>query len=97
MKGQEEREGVGDEARKGKGVVWGCDQPKEGALINAPLIPAGFWSFLQNPVESSGIKFGRKTSQNVIPGDEYSCEMRSFLISCRNGPWNGQKGMQPEC
>ena len=28
MKVQEEREGAGDEG--GKGVMWGCDQPKEG-------------------------------------------------------------------
>ena len=33
MKGQEEREGVGDAGRKGKGVVWGCDQPKEGGWV----------------------------------------------------------------
>ena len=67
------------------------------ALIDAPLIPAGFRSFLWNPVKSGGIKFGRDTSQNDIPGDKYSCGMRSFLISRRNGPRNGQKGMQPEC
>ena len=72
-------------------------QIKAGALIDAPLIPAGFRSFLRNPVEFIGIKFGRDTSQNDIPGDEYSCGMRSFLISHRNGPRNGQKGMQPEC
>ena len=70
---------------------------KWGALIDAPLIPARFWSFLQNPAESRGIKFGRDTSQNVIPGDKYSSGMMSFLISRRNGPRNGQKGMQPEC
>ena len=64
-----------------------------GALINAPLIPAGFWSFLRNPVESGGIKFGRDTSQNDIPGDKYSGGMMSFLIS----HWNGQKGMVLEC
>ena len=34
------------------------------ALIDAPLIPARFRSFLRNPVESGGIKFGRDTSQN---------------------------------
>ena len=68
-----------------------------GALIDAPLIPAGFRSFLQNLVESGGIKFGRDTSQNNIPGDEYSCGMLSFLVSRWNGPQNGQKGMQPEC
>ena len=45
------------------------------ALIDAPLIPAGFRSFLRNPVESGGIKFGRDTSQNDILGDEYSCGM----------------------
>ena len=68
-----------------------------GALIDAPLIPAGFRSFLRNPVESGGIKIGRDTSQNDIPGDEYSGGMMSFLIGRRNGPQNGQKGMQPEC
>ena len=71
--------------------------PFHGALINAPLIPAGFQSFLQNLVESRGINFGRHTSQNDIPGDKYSSGMMSFQISCRNGPWNGQKGMQLEC
>ena len=67
-----------------------------GALIDAPLIPAGFWSFLRNPVEFGGIKFGRDTSQNDIPGDKYSSRMMSFLISHQNGSRNGQKGMQPE-
>ncbi|EDR05191.1 uncharacterized protein LACBIDRAFT_330008 [Laccaria bicolor S238N-H82] len=66
-------------------------------LYHAPLIPAGFWSFLWNPAESRGIKFGRDTSQNDIPGDKYSSGMMSFLISSRNGPRNGQKGMTPEC
>ena len=56
------------------------------------LISAGFWSFLQNPVESRGIKFGRDTSQNDILGDKNSSRMMSFLIS----HWNGQKGMEPE-
>ena len=67
------------------------------ALIDAPLIPAGFRSFLRNPVESGGIKFGRDTSQNDILGDRYSSGMMSFWISRRNGPRNGQKGMQLEC
>ena len=68
-----------------------------GALIDAPLIPARFRSFLRNPVESGGIKFGRDTSQNDIPWDTNSSGMMSFLISRQNGPRNGQKGMQPEC
>jgi len=29
-------------------------------LISPPLVPAGIWSFWQNPLESGGIKFGRK-------------------------------------
>ena len=70
--------------------------PPPGALIDASLIPAGFWSFLQNLVESGGIKFGRDTSQNDFPGDEDSCRMRSFLISHQNSLWNEQKGMQPQ-
>ena len=86
------RDGIKLNGRPGKNK-WGVG----GALIDAPLIPAGFQSFLRNLVESGGIKFGRDTSQNDIPGDEYSCGMRSFLISCRNGPRNGQKGMQLEC
>jgi hypothetical protein len=69
---------------------------KNGGLYHAPLIPAGFRSFLQNPAESRGIKFGPETSQNHIPGDEYSSGMMSFLISGRNGPRNGQKGMHKE-
>ena len=74
-------------------LIW----DKLGALIDAPLIPAGFRSFLQNPVESGGIKFGRDTSQNDILGDTNSSGMMSSLISRRNGPRNGQTGMQPEC
>ena len=45
-------------------TIWKC--PEARALINAPLIPAGFRSFLWNPVESRGIKFGRDNSQNHI-------------------------------
>ena len=33
---------------------------KKGRLYSAPLIPAGIRSFLQNPVDSGGMKFGRK-------------------------------------
>jgi len=47
-------------------------------------------------VESGGIKIGPEPSQNDIPGDEYSGRMVSFLISSRNGPRNGQKGMHQE-
>jgi hypothetical protein len=61
-------------------------------LSHAPLIPAGFRSFLRNPVDSGGIKFGPETSQNDIPVDEYSCGIMSFLFSSRNG----QKGMYQE-
>jgi len=67
-----------------------------GGLNHAPLIPAGFRSFLRNPAESRGIKIGPEPSQNDIPGDEYSGGMVSFLISSRNGPRNGQKGMHQE-
>jgi len=67
-----------------------------GGLNHAPLIPAGFQSFLRNPAESRGIKIGPEPSQNDILGDEYSGGMVSFLISSRNGPRNGQKGMHQE-
>ena len=36
--------------------VWGVI----GGLYSAPLIPAGIRSFLRNPVDSGGMKFGRK-------------------------------------
>jgi hypothetical protein len=47
-------------------------------------------------VESGGIKIGPEPSQNVILRDNYSSGMMSFLISSRNGPRNGQKGMHQE-
>jgi len=65
-------------------------------LNHAPLIPAGFQSFLWNPVESGGIKIGPEPSQNDILGDKYSSGMMLFLIGSQNGPWNGQKGMHQE-
>ena len=34
--------------------------PGTGGLYSAPLIPAGIWSFLQSPVDSRGMNFGRK-------------------------------------
>ena len=36
------------------------DDGKRGGLYSAPLIPAGIRSFLRNPVDSGGMKFGRK-------------------------------------
>ena len=83
--------GAVDESRM---VSWnGNGVMTKQALIDAPLIPAGFRWFLRNPVECGGIKFGRDTSQNDIPGDEYSSGMMSFQISRQNG----QKEMVPEC
>ena len=40
-----------------------------GGLYHAPVIPAGIWSFLWNPVESGGIIFGRAPCQNYHSGD----------------------------
>ena len=40
-----------------------------------------FWSFLQNPVEFRGFKFGRDTSQNYIPGDKYLSSLHSSTYS----------------
>ncbi len=37
-------------------------------LYHAPQIPAGFWSFQRNPVESRGIKNGRGASQHCHSG-----------------------------
>ena len=46
----------------GGGVACGGGPPWSwwslGGLSDAPVIPAGIRSFLRNPVESSGIKFG---------------------------------------
>ena len=67
------------------------------------LLSMPHW-FLPDSGHSCGIRWNPEESnlaetpaKMTFQGDEYSCRMMSFLISRRNGPWNGQKGMQPEC
>ena len=50
----------------------------EGGLYSAPLIPAGIWSFLWNPVDSRGMNFDRKAC--------YFCHSSAW--SFQNWDWN---------
>ena len=61
-----------------------------GGLYHAPVIPAGIWSFLWNPAESSKIIFGRAPCQNYHSGDHLFRRNRAILELgpewTRNGP-----------
>jgi hypothetical protein len=48
------------------------------SLYPAPQIPAGIRSFQRIPVDSGGIKFGRRPCQIAIPGTNYSGGIKPF-------------------
>ena len=66
-------------------------------LYHAPVIPAGFRSFLRIPVDSGGIKFGGGPCQISIPGTPYSGGIELFRNLDRNGPRNGPERNPAEC
>ena len=88
-----ECEGLSTDLKKMSWVIgccsirWACKSlfPIHWALINAPpLIPAGFRSFLQNLVESRGIKIGRDKSFEQM----YYTAPSNNAISCLYLLWH---------
>ena len=81
---------VGDHHHCGcdHGQCCGCGQCHGcGGLYSSPLIPAGFWSFQQNPVESNVA--GRPAIFVILVPDHSTTETGMFRGLCRNGmQWN---------
>ena len=57
-------------------------------IYSAPLIPAVIWSFLWNPVDSRGMKFGRRPAIFIIPVPDHSSGIWVFWNWARNVLWN---------